>query len=136
LTRRQIPLFYITSYFMSEPPNREVDVYNEALQLPAWQRAVYLDGACAGDAALRQRVEALLQLHEGAGDFFESLEREAPPSSAIPAEKHGDRIGRYKVLGQIGEGGCGGVYLAEQERLVHRRVNGFADFGFRGNGAV
>src|SRR5687767_12778230 len=39
-----------------------------------------------------------------------------------PAEKPGDRIGRYKILQQIGEGGCGVVYMAEQEEPVRRRV--------------
>src|SRR6185295_10526314 len=39
-----------------------------------------------------------------------------------PTEKAGDRIGRYKLLQQIGEGGCGVVYMAEQEKPVHRRV--------------
>src|SRR5204862_4124100 len=39
-----------------------------------------------------------------------------------PSEKAGDRIGRYKILQQIGEGGCGIVYLAEQEEPVRRRV--------------
>jgi serine/threonine protein kinase len=41
---------------------------------------------------------------------------------AIPSEKSGDRIGRYKLLQQIGEGGCGVVYMAEQEEPVRRRV--------------
>ena len=49
--------------------------------------------------------------------------RQAEPSgSARPAEKPGDRIGRYKLLQQIGEGGCGVVYMAEQEEPVRRRV--------------
>src|SRR5882724_6827705 len=42
--------------------------------------------------------------------------------SALAAEKAGDRIGRYKLLQQIGEGGCGVVYMAEQEEPVRRRV--------------
>ena len=48
--------------------------------------------------------------------------RAGPCASARPAEKPGDRIGRYKLLQQIGEGGCGVVYMAEQEEPVRRRV--------------
>jgi WD40 repeat protein/serine/threonine protein kinase len=122
---------------MNEPPNPEVAVFAAALELPAEKRDAYLDQACAGDVALRRRVEALLRVHDDAGDFFEKLSSAARPVSAkgemtgsrdtirlhiIPSEKPGDRIGRYKLLQQIGEGGCGVVYMAEQEEPVRRRV--------------
>src|SRR5213593_4485741 len=112
---------------MSEPLKPEVAILNEALELPAAQRADYLSQACAGDAALRQQVEALLQAHERAEGFLD-----APPTGLdfqrtelvnLPlTEKPGDKIGRYKLLQQIGEGGCGVVYMAEQEEPVRRRV--------------
>src|SRR5882757_7749698 len=112
---------------MSEPPNPEVAILNAALELPADKRAAYLDQTCAGDVILRQQVEALLQAHEQAGGFLS-----APPArfdfkrtvlmNVLIAEKAGDKIGRYKLLQQIGEGGCGVVYMAEQEEPVHRRV--------------
>jgi serine/threonine protein kinase len=75
-------------------------------------------------------VEALLWVHDDAGDFFDKLTPAAQPVSiegamagssgtvrlhGTPAEKAGDRIGRYKLLQQIGEGGCGVVYMAKQE---------------------
>src|ERR1039457_6056904 len=113
---------------MTEPPNRELAVFSIARRLPAGERATYLDEACAGDAALRQRVEELLQAGEEAGDFLEGPAAVRPKVGgtvrlpAIPAEKPGDRIGRYKLLQQIGEGGCGVVYMAEQEEPVRRRV--------------
>jgi len=122
---------------MNEPPNPEVAIFAAVLELPADQRSEFLDEACAGDASLRQQVEALLRVHEDAGDFFEKLASVAQPSAAdgampgptgtiripaIPSEKAGDRIGRYKLLQQIGEGGCGVVYMAEQEEPVRRRV--------------
>jgi serine/threonine protein kinase len=122
---------------MNEPPKPEVAIFAAALELPADQRGAYLDQACAGDAALRRQVEALLRVHDDAGDFFDKLTPAARPASAegamaspsgtvrlhgIPAEKAGDRIGRYKLLQQIGEGGCGVVYMAEQEEPVRRRV--------------
>jgi eukaryotic-like serine/threonine-protein kinase len=122
---------------MSESPNPEVAVFAAALELPADQRGVYLDQACAGNIELRGRVEALLRVHDEAGSFFDKLASVGRPTSAegvmprssendrvpgILAEKPGDRIGRYKLLQQIGEGGCGVVYMAEQEEPVHRRV--------------
>jgi len=120
---------------MSPEPNRELAVFSAALELPASERAAYLQQACADDAALRLHVEALLGVHEKALTFLEApahgldasaLEGEIAGATArisgSPAEKVGDRIGRYKLLQQIGEGGCGVVYMAEQEEPVRRRV--------------
>ncbi len=109
---------------MSQPEQREEAVFEAALQLPADQRAAYLDQTCVGDTDLRRRVEALLGAFERAGGF---LNQPATPERTVrisppPTEKPGDRIGRYKLLQQIGEGGCGVVYMAEQEEPVRRRV--------------
>ena len=110
-------------------PSREEALFALALEKPAAERAAFLDRECSGDAQLRQRVENLLQAHERAGQFLNE-----PPAAVsaktfvittgmIPiTEKAGDRIGRYKLLQQIGEGGCGVVYMAEQEEPVRRRV--------------
>ena len=78
---------------------------------------------------LRQRVEALLRAHEQAEHF---MTEPVPPSpgatirisaESLPvSEKPGDRIGHYKLLQQIGEGGCGVVYMAEQTEPIRRRV--------------
>ncbi len=56
---------------MNEPVDREVALLAEAQRLPADTRPDYLDQACAGDPALRQRVEELLRLDEEAGDFLQ-----------------------------------------------------------------
>ena len=56
---------------MNAPPNREVALFSAALELPASERAAYLDAACAGDPALRQRLDALLAVHEKAITFLE-----------------------------------------------------------------
>src|SRR5437870_3147956 len=115
---------------MNNDENREEQIFQAALQFPTpEQRTAYVKGACGNDENLRQRVEALLKSHEHASGFLEQ-----PPAAGSArtlavttgmlavTEKPGDRIGRYKVLQQIGEGGCGVVYIAEQEEPVRRVV--------------
>jgi eukaryotic-like serine/threonine-protein kinase len=89
------------------------------------ERAAYLSQACGEDAQLRQHVKALLQAHEKAGSFLE--EPATPPPGDVtmvlpPEESPGALIGRYKILEQIGQGGFGVVYVAEQREPVKRRV--------------
>jgi serine/threonine protein kinase len=106
---------------MSPPDQREEKVFEAALELPSEQRAAYLDKACAGDEPLRQRIEALLRADKEAGTLLEPVVT-GFQSDAPVTEKAGDKIGRYKLLQEIGEGGCGVVYMAEQEEPVRRRV--------------
>src|SRR5436190_3502381 len=122
---------------MSSSANREVALFSAALELDASRRAAYLDDACTDDPALRLRVATLLRLHEQALPFLgspagtepssESPSGPANPSPTLrigstPSEAVGERISHYKLLQQIGEGGCGVVYMAEQEEPVRRRV--------------
>ena len=104
---------------------KEVLAEAAARNTPA-ERGVYLDGACGGDERLRTEVEQLLSAHDQAGAFLEAPVTPSPPSTIVlsvpPTERTGDRIGRYKLLQEIGEGGCGVVYLAEQEEPIRRRV--------------
>src|SRR5262249_51821518 len=136
---RLLTWFFALSYIeyavqpMREAFERELAVFSAARRLPAAERTGYLVQTCAGDGELRQRVEELLRASEDAEGF---LQESAPGaqrpgvsarptlalSAAATGEKAGERIGRYKLLQQIGEGGCGVVYMAEQEEPVHRRV--------------
>jgi eukaryotic-like serine/threonine-protein kinase len=105
----------------------ERDLFIAALQIEdAARRSAYLDQACAGDAALRQRVEALLKAHAASREesFLTGPHQwiSAAGAAAASAEGPGTRIGPYKLLQQIGEGGMGVVYMAEQEQPVRRRV--------------
>src|SRR5438876_4441180 len=100
------------------------------------ERTAFLDEACAGEPVLRRRLEALLKRSEqldafpeksgvsGADQARQIVELGAAPTiSAGPiSEQPGNRIGRYKLLERIGEGGCGAVYMAEQEEPVRRRI--------------
>ena len=108
---------------MNDSSDADLTVFAEAIQLSHGERPAFLARACGSDEQLRQRVERLLKAHDQAGDFLEQSAPEAEPTTEIPfGEKPGDRIGRYKLLQQIGEGGCGVVYLAQQEEPVRRRV--------------
>ena len=98
-------------------------LFHRALELPPGERHAFLLGACGTDAALLQEVKGLIGSHERARGFLEdpTVDLEAGEGIGL-REIPGQRIGPYKLLEAIGEGGAGVVFMAEQETPIRRRV--------------
>jgi serine/threonine protein kinase len=97
-------------------------IFLEAVETHAPEKwPEFLDGVCQGDAELRARVEALLQAH---GQYTSILDGEGFVATldVQVSERPGAQIGPYKLLQQIGEGGFGVVFMAEQTAPVRRKV--------------
>ena len=94
-------------------------ILQSALDLAPGQRASFLDSACEGDTMLRKEVESLLASHREAGSLLDSpaFEAAADLLADETADLAGRKLGHYKVISQLGRGGMGVVYLAEDKRL-------------------
>jgi len=116
---------------MTGTTSDEAALFALALEKPPLERSAFLDGACPDNPGLRARVEALVREYAAAGSFLETPaaagtdESDSPtgiyPQPGVPDDP-GVWIGPYKLLQQIGEGGMGIVYMAEQDRPVRRKV--------------
>ena len=103
----------------------EKSIFEAAIEQPSpSERADYLDQACAGNPRLRREVEDLLAAHDRLGGVNGNGRPPGPGATVDgpPTERPGTMIGSYKLLQQIGEGGMGVVYMAEQEKPVRRKV--------------
>ena len=107
---------------MTDQPKNAKEIFLEAIEsIAPGEWPAFLKGACRGDADLLQRVQTLLNAHQQDDSLFDQAAR-TDSSQTAPTEQTGTTIGPYKLLQQIGEGGFGVVYMAEQQRPVKRRV--------------
>lgn len=105
--------------------NNVESIFSSALKIPSPdERAAYLDEACGQDRNLRKRVEMLLEAQPEVGSFMEqpAVNRDVTLDLRGIQEGPGAMIGPYKLLQQIGEGGFGVVYMAQQQEPIKRRV--------------
>jgi serine/threonine protein kinase len=95
------------------------ELFYAALEREPAQRTGFLDEACASDPGLRVEVESLIAAHEQSGDFIDTPAYKV--TGALPAEpvrsRLGSHIGHYRIVGQIGRGGMGEVFMAEDSQL-------------------
>lgn len=89
------------------------EIFNRAVEMPAAEREEFLLSFQNGDAHIRREVEKLLAADENSDAKFEDF-------SFVSITNSKDKIGRYKILREIGAGGMGAVYLAEREDLPQK----------------
>jgi serine/threonine protein kinase/Tfp pilus assembly protein PilF len=111
---------------MEDASPEMLSIFAGALEQPSFEkRAAFLDTACRASVELRQRIEALLKAHDKAGGFLQDEPQVGNAVATVDepiAERPGSVLGPYKLMEQIGEGGMGLVFVAEQQHPVRRKV--------------
>jgi serine/threonine protein kinase len=108
---------------MAERSHQAKSIFLEAVEKHAPEQwPTYLERACAGDLHLRAEVEKLLRAQAALGSFHEATRFAVPAAGGPLSERPGTRVGPYKLLEQLGEGGFGVVFLAEQQEPIRRQV--------------
>jgi WD40 repeat protein/serine/threonine protein kinase len=99
-------------------------IFKAAVRLSPERRAAFLDQACASDGELRHEIESLLRAHDASGSFLGDLSSRSDATEDFEPilECAGTVIGPYKLMEQIGQGGMGLVFVAEQQHPVRRKV--------------
>ena len=98
---------------MSPEQKRSLEeLFSAARDLPPVKRTAFVEQACGEDAELRRQADSPIAAYEQTGGFLQPTA--VLPRTGVPLEKPGDRIGRYQLLEQIGEGGRGVVWMAKR----------------------
>ena len=99
-------------------------IFKAAVKLPPEERAAYLGQVCGSSAELRLEVESLLRAHDASDGFLRdpSSRSDATEDFEPNTERAGTVIGPYKLMEEIGQGGMGLVFVAEQQQPVRRKV--------------